>query len=144
MTDKQIERLIMEMIKERGITFYDMIGNERIDPEPWNTEKMNHERARQNRFNNNDPYDRILELLALHPYNKYASFPQLRVSLQDIFRFWWNHCVSRELVFDEILEDLYHYFLEMMRPQEEGVKVKDPAMDFDQLDLSMEDIPKAA
>ena len=120
MTDDQIEKLVMDEIKKRGISLYDMIGlsKSNIDPTPEDKSKPSNQRARMNIFNGSTESDRMEELLCVGEYNKYKSFQSLKVSFKDLFRFWWNRCIVQELVVDEILGEIFTYFTDQMRPPE--------------------------
>jgi hypothetical protein len=52
MTDDQIETLVMDEIKKRGVTVYDMIGlsKSNIDPNPEDKSKPSNQRASGNKF----------------------------------------------------------------------------------------------
>jgi hypothetical protein len=138
MTDEQIEQLICGEIKKRDITFHDMIGlvNENIDPNPQGKTMPSNKRARINRFSGLFGSERMQELLCVGKYCPYSYLPPLKVSLQDLFRFWWNRCVEQDLVVAEILEDIFSYFTELMRPPEKKEKEMDLAVDFAQVQVS--------
>jgi hypothetical protein len=122
MTDDQVERIIWQEIAKRDITFYDMIGlpGHGVDPNPEDEITPRCEKGiRSNRFQSFGGSDRMKELLCAGKWNKWDEYPALRISLQDLFRFWWNRCVVREYVVDEILEDIFEYFTEKMRPPSE-------------------------
>ena len=146
MTDEQIERLVMDEIKKRRITFYDMIGlsNQNIDPDPEDKSNPSNQRARKNRLNATTESDRMEELLCIGDYNPYKSFQPLRVVLQDLFRFWWNRCIVQELVVDEILGEIFTYFTDQMRPPEKEEEHLDMTIDFDRLPLSNSELGMAA
>ena len=109
MTDEQIEKLIWDEIKKRGITFYDVVAlsSQNIDPIPEDKSIPINQRFRGNLFNSRMGSDRMEELLCVGEYSPYRSLPPLKVALPDLFRFWWNRCVEKELVVEEILEDIY-------------------------------------
>ena len=92
MTDDRIEKLIWEELKKRNVCFYDMIGlpDHGVDPEAGNKTLSTTRKTRQNRFKGLLGCERMKELLCLGDYNPYDSYPPLRVSIQDLFRFWWN------------------------------------------------------
>ena len=138
MTDEQIEQLIWGELKKRDITFYDMIGlvNENIDPDPLDKTMPGNKRARTNRFSGVLGSERMQELLCMGTYCPYRYLPPLKVSLQDLFRFWWNRCVEQDLVIEDILDDIFSYFTELMRPKEEREKEMDTALDFTQVQVS--------
>ena len=146
MTDEQIEKLILDEIKKRGITFNDMVGlaNQNIDPTPEDKSVPINQRARRNKFNALMGSSRMEELLCVGEYSPYGSMPPLKVSLQDIFRFWWNNVVQKELVVEEILDDIYDYFTELMRPSQEEEPEMNLTVDFGQLSLFTKNMDEAA
>jgi hypothetical protein len=135
MTDAQIERLVIDELKKRAITFYDMIGSkdQNIDPDPEDKTRPANKRARRNRFRGGSERERMTELLCLGEFNPYESLPPLKVSLKDLFRFWWNRCISQDLVVEEILEDVFSYFTELMRPPQKKPEQMDMTLDFERL-----------
>jgi hypothetical protein len=137
MTDDQIETLVMDEIKKRGVTVYDMIGlsKSNIDPNPEDKSKPSNQRARGNKFDGLTESDRMEELLCVGDYNPYKSFQPLKVSFQDLFRFWWNRCIVQELFVDEILGEIFTYFTDQMRPPEKEENHFDITIDFEQLSL---------
>jgi hypothetical protein len=40
--------------------------------------------------------DRMKELLCVGKYSEWDAYPPLKITLQDLFRFWWNRCVEQE------------------------------------------------
>ena len=146
MTDAQIEKLVIKEIEKRGITFYDMIGlsNANIDTDPEDKTTPVNQRARRNRFNGITESDRIGELLCVGEYNPYKFSQPLKVPFQDLFRFWWHRCVIQELVVEEVLEDIFAYFIEQMRPPEKKKEGMDMTIDFEQLPFSSQDKKQAA
>jgi hypothetical protein len=147
MTNEQVERLIWKEIKKRDITIHDMIGlpGHGIDPHPEDHITPPCEKGiRSNRFQRSLGGDRMKELLCVGKYSKWDDYVRLKVSLQDLFRFWWNRCVDQEYVVDEILEDIFEYFTEKMRPPQEEESEMDLTLDFDQLRLFVDKAEKAA
>jgi len=146
MTDEQIEELIWDELKKRDVTFYDMISlpNYGVDPNPEDKTKDRNQRVRHNRFNDILGSARMKELLCKGEYNPYNYDPPLKVPLQDLFSFWWNRCVEKEAVVDEILEDIYDYFTDQMRPPEKEKEQMDLMLVFDQLPLFTKDLEEAA
>jgi hypothetical protein len=147
MTNEQVERLIWKEIKKRDITIHDMIGlpGHGIDPHPEDHITPPCEKGiRSNRFQRSLGGDRMKELLCVGKYSKWDDYVRLKVSLQDLFRFWWNRCVDQEYVVDEILEDIFEYFTEKMRPPQEEESEMDLTLDFDQLPLFVDKAEKAA
>ena len=146
MTDEQIEELIFCELRKRDVTIFDMTGlpNHGVDPNPEDETTERNQRIRTNRFRDIMASDRMKELLCAGEYNPYHWYPILKISLQDLFRFWWNRCVEKEAVVDEILEDIFTYFTEKMRPPEKKKKQMDLTVDFDRLPLFAKDMDKAA
>ena len=87
----------------------------------------------------------MLELLAIGKYNPNKPFPKLKVSFQDLFRFWWDRCVEQEYVLEDMLEDIYDYFREALRPpSKEPEESLDMSVDFEQIPLFEQGLKKAA
>ena len=84
------------------------------------------------------------ELLGVGEKNPYDDYPPLKIPLQDLFRFWWNRCIEQHLAVDEILEDIYEYFTELMRSPRKEKESMDLTLDFEELRLfkSQEELPK--
>jgi len=146
MTDEQIENLIRNELKKRNVIFYDMIGlpNHGVDPNPEDKVTPSCEkRIRSNRFQSYMGCDRMKELLCVGEYNPYNDYPRLEIPSQDLFRFWWNRCIEQHLFADEILEGIFNYFTEKMRPPEKEEEGLDLTIDFDQMSLSATDISQA-
>jgi hypothetical protein len=147
MTDDQVERLIWKEIKKKDITIHDLIGlpGHGVDTHPEDHITPPCEKGiRSNRFQRSLGGDRMKELLCVGKYSKWDDYVRLKVSLQDLFRFWWNRCVDQEYVVDEILEDIFEYFTEKMRPPQEEESEMDLTLDFDQLRLFVDKAEKAA
>jgi len=146
MTDEQIEKLIWNEIKKRDVTFYDMVGLPScgVDTDPEDKTTPINQKIRSNRFNEICGSERMKELLCVEEYNPYDDYSPLKIPFQYLFSFWWNRCVERHLVVDEILEDIYEYFKEQMRPPEKKKKIMDMEVDFSQLPLFMNDLEQAA
>lgn len=144
-TDDQIEKFIFSEIKRKGITFNDMISiMGAVDPDPDNKETDSRDRARTNRFTSLSEDARMMELLADVDCRYLDHFPPLRISLQDLFRFWWNRCVDQGLVVEMLMEDIFSYFMEKMRPVAEEPEQLDMTVDFSKLPLSLKNIKEAA
>jgi hypothetical protein len=147
MTDDQVEKLVWKEIKKREITIQDMIGlpGHGVDPNPQDTVTPRCEKGiRSNRFQSFMGCDRMKELLCVGKYSEWESYPPLKIPLQDLFRFWWSRCVHQEYAVDEVLEDIYEYFTEKMRPPQEEEPQIDQTMDFDQLPLFIDRSEEAA
>ena len=87
-----------------------------VDPNPEDKITPPCEKGiRSNRFTTYLGSERMKELLCVGKYNPYESMLSLKISFQDLFRFWWNRCVEKELVVDEVLEDIYDY---LQRPHD--------------------------
>ena len=143
MTDNQIEKLIWKEIRKKKVTLYDMIGMDYIDPDPKDKTKLSNQRFRRNRFRETFSEHRMKELICVGEYNPYNDMPLLKVSLQDLFRFWWNNCITKELVVEEILGDIFEYFADQMKPVMESDEM-DLTLDFDQVSLFEKDRKQAA
>lgn len=145
MTDEQIEALIWDELKKKGVTLYDMIGlpNHGVDPNPED-KITSSRRSRSNRFTETFGSGRMKEILCLGEYNPYEEYSPLKISLQDLFRFWWNRCIDQYLFVDEILDDVYDFFTEQMRPPEKEKESMDLTLDFGQLPLFMTEQEQAA
>ena len=137
MTDDQVERLIWKEIKRGGITYCDMtsLANHGVEPTPEAGFKGNMQRIRSNMFKENFGSERMKELLCVGEYNEWEDYPPLKVPFQDLFRFWWNRCVEKGLVVDDVLEDIFDYFTEQMRPPQEEREQMETTMKFDQVPL---------
>lgn len=146
MTDDQIEKYVIDEIKKRGISFYDMAGlpSQNIDPTPEDKSIPANQRARRNKFNAFIGSSRMEELLCVGEYSSYNSSHPLKISLQDLFRFWWNRCVVKDLAVEEIFEDVYDYFTELLRPPQKEEAGMDLSVDFGQIPLFTDDMEKAA
>jgi hypothetical protein len=88
--------------------------------------------------------DRMKELLCIGEYSEWDDFPPLKITFQDLFRFWWNRCVQQEYVVDEVLEDIYEYFTEKMRPPKKEEPQMDLALNFDRSPLFVDRTKEAA
>jgi len=146
MTDEQVERKIWKEIKRRGITYYDMtsLSNHGVDPTPEAGYEGKMERLRSNIFKEDLGSERMKELLAAGEYNPYEPYPPLKIPFQDLFRFWWERCVERKLVLDEVLEDIFAYFTEQMRPPQEDDEQIALNLDFNQMNLFPGELHQAA
>ena len=149
MTDDQIQKLVMKEIRKRDITYYDMVGmpGHGVDPNPEDKLTPPCEKGiRSNRFTTFFGSERMKELLCVGKYDPYESMLTLKVSFQDLFRFWWNRCVEKELVVDEVLEDIYEHLKSLMTPPDKLPKQEEMEVniDFDQLPLPLTDMDEAA
>ena len=135
MTDNQIEKLIEGLIKEKGITLWDMIGGKYIDPKKRLNEPYgNPERCRWNRFKAESWSERFIELISDGEYNQHSDYYSIKIPVQDIIRFWWNQCIDRECMLDVIFEDIFSYFKDKMILKPEVPEV-DLSIDAKQLRL---------
>lgn len=132
MTDKEVEALIWAEIDKRDIRLCDMIGDRHVDPDPANTRQAASERVRPNRFKATDEAGRMQELLCRGEYHPLNGMPALKVSLQDLFRFWWNRCIVREYFVEDMLAEIYEYFVERMKPRRRARQMR-LAVDFGKL-----------
>ena len=137
MTDKEIEALVWAEIEKRGVCLQDMIGDKFIDPASDNTKQPAGKRARPNRFTATDEAGRLQELLCRGEYQPLEDLPVLKVSFQDLFRFWWNRCIVREYFVEDVLAEIFQYFTEQMRPSERHprmcLKINFKQLKFDEL-----------
>ena len=113
-----IDRYVMNQIKKRGITFYDFQGGNYIDPDPEGP-GLPHERARNNRFKQNDCSFRMCELLSEGIFDEFAPYSNLVIPLKDVIRYWWSNIADADAFLDEIMNDLYDHFKDKMLPAEE-------------------------
>jgi hypothetical protein len=146
MTDDQIQRLVMKEIRKRDITYYDMVGlpGHGVDANPEDKITPPCKKGiRNNRFQSFMGCDRMKELLCVGKYSEWDDYPPLKIPLQDLFRFWWNRCVDKELVVDEILEDMFEHFTEQMSPSREEAEQMDLNLDFEKVCLfqTQEELP---
>ena len=134
MTDDEVEALIWDEIKRKDITFEDMSGlsNHGVDPTPKDAEEGQRKRIRSNRFTEEFGSERMKELLCLGEYSEWDGYPPLKVSFNDLFRFWWNRCVVKEWVVDEVFENIFEYFKEQMRPPKEEEPEMDMTVNFEE------------
>jgi len=132
MINSKVEKIIWQEIRKRDITFYDMVGlpNHAVDPNP--DDRSNGFRdSRRNRFTEMLGSERMKELLCQGDCHPYDDYPPLKVSLQDLFQFWWDRCIDRSLFVDEILEDIYDFFTEQMRPPVKEPETMDMELGFE-------------
>ena len=144
MTDDQIEKLIWNELNKRGVSLYDMIGGDYIDPEPGDKTTFASERTRPNRFTETFGEQRIKELLCIGKYSEHNDMPPLNISFEDLFRFWWNRCIEKELFAEEVLRDIFDYFTDQMKPEQKKPEAMKVTLDFERLDLFPADHSKAA
>jgi hypothetical protein len=134
MTDCQIEEFVYSQIKRKEITFNDMISTTgAVDPDPDNTDTEIRDRLRPNRFSSLSEDTRMMELIADKDCSYLNDLPPLKIPLQDLFRFWWNRCIDKTLVVEMLLEDIFTYFREELRPPAEEPQQLDMAVDFEKL-----------
>jgi hypothetical protein len=147
MTDEQVERLIWKEIKKRDITIHDMIGlpGHGVDEHPEDKITPICEKGiRSNRFQSFMGCERMKELLCVGKFSEWDDHPPLKIPFQDLFRFWWNRCVDQGFLVDEILEDIFEFFTEKMRPPQKREPQMDLALDFGQLSLFIDRTDRAA
>jgi hypothetical protein len=79
-----------------------------------------------NIFTQNSGSDRMKELLCVGKYCPDDDYPPLKIPFNDLFRFWWNRCVDREMVVDDAGE-----WNERLVTNDKRLRVKDclPGMD---------------
>lgn len=124
MTPKKMDKIIMETIKKEGITLQDINGGKYINP----SEDGDPEKARWNKFKEPSWSDRMIELMAFVEENTGE-----RITLQDVFRYWWNTLVAHEEVIEEALEEVFSHFKDKLLPKEE----EDPDMMVDMDEFSL-------
>jgi hypothetical protein len=144
MTVNKVEKIIWQEIRKRDITFYDMIGlpNHAVDPNPDDkySENMN---TRRNRFTEMLGSERMKEILCQGDYHSYDDYPPLKVSLQDLFAFWWSMVIDQGEFVEQLLEEIYDYFMEQMRPPVKEPETMDMSLDFeDALQAQITDLNK--
>ncbi len=146
MTDEQVEKFIWDELKKRDVIFQDMIGlpNYGVDPQPEDLNTSSSRRSRLNRFTETVGSQRMKELLCVGEHNPYEEYPSLKLSFQDLFKFWWNRCIDQQLFVDDVLEDIYSYFTEEMRPPEKEQEQMNMTLDLDQIPLFTMDLDQAA
>jgi hypothetical protein len=120
------------------------LPNHGIDPNPEDKSVGPNQRVRHNRFKGILGSERMKDLLCEGEYNPYEYYPSLKIPLQDLFRFWWSRCIEQHLFIDEVLEDIFSYFTEKMRPPEKEKEQMDMTLDLDQLPLFTTDLEQAA
>ncbi len=143
MTDNQIEKLILKEIRKRKVSLQDMIGGEFIYSDTDGKTNLNNQDYRRNWFKETFSEHRMKELLCVGEYNSYKDMPLLKISFQDLFRFWWNRCISKEMFADEVLGEIFDYFADQMKPVD-APRQMDVTLDFNQLPLFPEIKVKAA
>ena len=95
----------------------------------------NMQRIRSNIFKENFGSERMKELLCVGEYNRWEDYPPLKVSFQDLFRFWWNRCVDQISVMDDVLEEIFEYFTSLMELPKKEEPQMDFTLDFEQVSL---------
>ena len=143
MKDEQIEQLIWDELRKKKITLSDMIGGEIVNPNPDPKKTLYNQKARRNRFSELFSEHRMKELLCVGEYSQYNDMPLLKVSFQDLFRFWWNRCIEKERFADEVLRDIFDHFADLMKPDDKSDQM-DVALDFKRLSLSVKGQKQAA
>jgi hypothetical protein len=131
MDDKQVDGYITKQIKKRGITLYDIIGGKYIDPTPDAIEPPPGQRARWNRFSCGPLGLRLCELLTEKGFDPEDPYRRLTVPLKDLVHYWWNNCVEKELVLEDIFEDILEHYKDRMLPPEEPKERADISDAFD-------------
>jgi hypothetical protein len=136
MAHSKVEKIIWKEIRKRNITFYDMIGlpNHAVDPNPDNKYSENRN-TRRNRFTEMLGSERMKELLCIGDYHPYEDYPLLKVSLQDLFAFWWNRVIDQGEFIDQLLEEVYDHFTEQMRPPIKEPETMDISLNFEEVPL---------
>jgi hypothetical protein len=131
MTDDKVETLIWRALQKNGITFNDMIGVSNYVKDTDSKTIADAGDTRRNRFKEYCGAGRMKEILCRGENNPCQDYPPLKVPLQDLFSFWWHRCIDDRTAFiDEILDDIYDYFTEQMRPKEKNTDTMDMSLDF--------------
>jgi len=60
-----------------------------------------------------------------------GSLQEVTVSLKDLVHCWWNNCVEKELVLEDIFEDILEHYKDRMLPPEEPKERADISNGFD-------------
>ena len=124
MNDRQVEAFIDYLIKEKGITLRDMIGDKYIDPEQKIDDPYgNPQTSRWNKFKEEYWADRFIELISDSTGEEYPDYHSLKIPLTDLIRFWWHRCIDPECMLEVIFEDIFCYFKDKMIPVKETKKV---------------------
>lgn len=147
MTDDQVEKLILKELKKRCVTYWDMkFGpGHGIDENPDDhITPLCEKGIRSNRFETAMGCDRMKELLCKGKYSPYDETIQLKISFQDLFRFWWNRCVIQEYVIEDVLEDMFEHFTELLAPPKKKEEEPDVTIDFEQISLFTPSLEQAA
>lgn len=138
MNDIQIEHLINQLIWQKGITLWDMIGDHYVDPEQAiNDSYGNQETSRWNKFKGESWAERFIELIAEGEYDPYADCHQLKIPIPDLIKFWWNRCIDRDCMLETIFEDIFCYFKDKLIPAKKSSQATRPAT-FPALNLDFE------
>lgn len=132
MDDRMIDRYITEQIRKRGITLYDIIGEEYIDPDPHNVDGQASQRARWNRFKTLSGDLRFCELLTEGDFDEYNPYRGLAIPVKDLVRYWWDNIVDHDLVLGEIFGDIMDFYKDKMLPEEQEEEL-DLSDSFDEL-----------
>jgi hypothetical protein len=144
MTDDQVETIIWREIRKRKITFNDMIGVSNYVDDSNEKILIGIQNTRRNRFKETMGCERIKEILCLVKKKQFDDYPPLKITFQDLFRFWFNRCIDKSIFAEEIFEEIYQYFLEQMRPPEEKPATMDMSIDFEEVLLTLFNQKKAA
>jgi len=119
MTDDRITALIFAEIEKRGITWRDMVGGKSISFD------AGHERVfKVNAFKSEHWSNRLIELICEGAYDPDDDTHALRVSIEDLMRFWWNNCIDQADMLDGILEDVFMYFKDKLLPKVEPTVIQ--------------------
>jgi hypothetical protein len=144
MTDDQVEKMIWREIRKRHITLSDMIGVSNYVDDSNDKNIIGIQGTRRNRFKETMGCERIKEILCQGEKKQFDDYPSLKITFQDLFRFWFNRCIDKSIFADEVLEEIYQYFLEQMRPPEEKPATMDMSIDFEEVPLTLFNQKKAA
>lgn len=105
-----IEKSIMETIEKEGITLQDMLCGEWINPSP----DRDPEKARDNKFKTDSCSERMLELLDFA-----KEHVGEKITVQHIFKYWWDFLIDQQRFIGEMLEDVFIHFKDKLMPEQE-------------------------
>jgi len=112
MKDDKITALILSEIEKRGIIWKDMVGGRSISLECGDQKVF-----RINLFKFENWSDRLIELICKGPYDPDADSHVWRIKMEDLMRFWWDHCIDQDDMLDRILEDVFVHFKDQLLPK---------------------------
>jgi hypothetical protein len=123
----------MGKIREKEITFYDIIGGMNVDPDPRSVAKTFEERVRCSRFTTDNANTRLCEILTDGQYDPDRPYQNLGIPLKDLVRFWWNNVADQEDMLFEIFDGIMTYYSAKLFPKEQEEVQPDYADAFDKV-----------